>query len=729
MDIEEEKVRGYVKYIFHPKTGLDKTKNLQFAGFTIVNEQTKKQVKCHGNVPYLEVGDFFEFRGFFEQDKSFKVTNAMRVDDTQDAALSMLKHLFGPKTAFKIVLHFKEDALKALEMFKYREPDFRNEMAKLKGVGFKSIDKAYVKFEKHISIDVLFNNFRTYGLHFNRAIKVFNEFGDKALERIEKNPYCLTHIGIEFEIADKISQEHYKNSVYDSRRIEAGVYKAMRDIKSMGHSYAYLKKSMNKTPTLLDLTSKFLNIEKNEIIDTIMNLVNTGKLVKVKNGIFDIIYYPEIYKSEIDIANKVSNLIKPSNMDINFINECINNYENDKKFKLADKQKEAIINSTKNKFSIITGPPGSGKTTIIDVICKCYQRQNPKCEIKLAAPTGKAAKRIEESTGKPATTVHRLLKYDPVEEQFTFNDKNPLKCDLLIIDEFSMMDVTLTSKLINAIPQNSAVIFVGDKDQLPSVDAGKVLEDMLNSPKIPKTMLNEIYRQKKGSTLLFKALEICNEKTPELYEEPDFLFYQSEGVKDTQETVLQVFREFKSKYGIDNISILTPQNKGDIGVDTLNYLIQCEINPHYDDRPEIKCGYKIFRKGDRVIQLVNEDAECVYNGMVGTIIDIFAGDEETKPYLTVDYGDVESTYERDRLDNIKLAYAITIHKSQGSEYKGVIMITDNDHKFMLRKKLLYTGWTRAKEKLVIVGQSDMVEYAVKNKTEPIRNSRLGALLK
>lgn len=723
-------IRGFVQYVFYPKTGLDKNKNIQFAGFTI-QTQDNKSVKCFGKVPLINVGDYFEFKGEWENSNTFKFDSAIRVDDDSMGATSMLIFVFGPKSAEKVIHEFDDDAMKTWAIFKNHEDVFRKRAENIKGIGHKKIEKAYNKYENHITVDVLFNKFSKYGLMLNKALSIYAEWGNKSLENITKNPYNLIYLDkISFQVMDNIAKGYFKISPTDERRIYAGVLHAMKSINMQGHTFMRLhRKKHDDETTLLEATESILNVDKSLILEEIFNLIEDKKLIVDRQGFYDVIYLPAVYQAETGIATLVKDFISVNSLEEDVINKYIYEYETNHKFKMAEKQIEAVKTSVKNRFSIISGPPGSGKTTIIDCICTILNAVNKGCRIKLAAPTGKAAKRMSESTGMNAETVHRMLRYSPKDNAFTFNKNNPLDADVIIVDEFSMMSNMLTYQLLCAIPKNCMVILVGDKNQLPSVDAGKVLEDFLEVKFIPKTILNKVYRQGDDSTILQRALDMSQGIIPNLEDSDDFTFWEESNVQDLQDGLLNLYYDECAKYGVENVLLLTPMNKSDLGVDILNQIIQEQCNPYREGMSEVKSGKRRFRKNDRVIQLTNEDEFGVYNGMVGTITDVIKEDKElgTKDSIIVDYGDIVCEYTRDRFENIKHAYAITIHKSQGSEAQSVIMVCHSSHKFMLRKKLIYTGMTRAKKHLHIVGEKSMIRYSLKNK-EPIRNSKLKSFL-
>lgn len=720
------KIRGYVEYIVYPRFGLDRLQSIQFAVFNIKCVSIKKIVKCVGKVPFLSVGDYMEFDGEMDKENSFQLNTAIRVDDDDLGAISMLTYVFGPKTAIKVMKAFNDDAMLAWNTFKDNEQRFYNCLENTKGIGQKTIEKAYLKYENHIAVDVIFNKFSKYGLSLNKSLQIYDKYGEKTLETLKENPYTLVNLDkIPFDVIDRIAQGYYKIDKLDEKRISAGIIQTLKSINTLGHTFMRLnEESYYGEPTLLNQTQSMLHVDKALVRDEVINLARDKKIVLEKQGFKDIVYLPALYKAEKGVATMVKNYIAVNTISDSFINSAIENFEKVHSFKLADKQKEAISTSVKNQFSIISGPPGSGKTTIMDVICEIFTKLKPNVNIKLAAPTGKAAKRISESTHRSAETVHRLLRYLPVDNAFTFNENNPLDADVLIVDEFSMMGISLTNHLLKAIPQKCCVIFVGDKEQLPSVDAGQVLEDLLSVSYIPKVILNKIYRQKDDSTILQRALDLSNETIPNLEDTKDFIFWDEEDVSNLKDGLIELYFKEVEKYGIENVLLLTPQNKGDLGVDSLNECIQSKYNP--SNHKELKSGKRMFRVKDRVIQLTNEDDFGVFNGMVGTITDIIVEDStfETRDTIVVDYGDAICEYTRERFDNIKHAYAMTIHKCQGSEAKSVLIVCHSLHKYMLRKKLIYTGMTRAKNMLQFVGEKKMIAYAVEHNKEPVRNSKL-----
>lgn len=710
---------------------------------------------------YLEISGYWSPLKEGRDTASFNAKHCLYVDDDAEGAKFMLKFCFGEKRAANIIWDaYDGDALEAWTCFKEDFEGFSHSVKRVKGVGRKSLENARTKYEDHMAVEVLQTRFKKYGLTFAEALKIFERWGGSSLSKIESNPYCLAKI-CPWKTVDTIALKGYSISLNDSRRVDACVLASLYSQESRGgHTYMRLNEPAFGIPTLEDEVSKVLGIDKSYIVDRVNQLEKEQKIVMDVHENHHVVYLPKFYKAETHLAKLLRGMVRANRNSVEDIDKYIEQYQKDKAeelhieaFELADLQKQAIRTACMNQFSIISGPPGSGKTTIIDCVVKTLKELNPGLEIALCAPTGKAAKRMTESTGMPASTVHRLLKYDPSINDFKYNEENPLDADVVIADECSMMGIVLCDKLLSAVKDNATVIFVGDKDQLPSVDAGRVLADMLSVQDIPKVILNEVYRQKKGSTILERSLTLSGAKgeakVPSLDDSEDFQFFNvsycynqmrqctEQGYKEIVDGAVGLYLDQVGKYGIENVLFLIPRSKrtkngNGLGCAEFNPLLQEKINPQSPDKREVALGrqkQRIFREGDRVIQTVNEDEFHVYNGMIGTITRIYKEEDTERDTIEVDFGDdIIVSYQHDRYDNIMLAYAMTIHKCQGSEAKSVIMLTVPQHKYQLSKKLVYTGFTRAKEILNVIGTPDMISHAATSK-EPPRLSLLAWRLK
>lgn len=717
----QESIRAWVDYVVQPK-GFLKSDEMMWCVMMVKNPLTNKKFKVVGNTCSHSVGDYLEFCGEWKERQGkmeFHYAYAMRVDDDLVGATSMLAFLFGPKSAKRIMESYEENALEAIELFKDSPQTFKDDMRLVKGIGPKKIEKAYEKHKNSVNIQSLFYKFCKFGLSLNKASKLIHMWGNEAHKIIDNNVYSLINVdGFSFDTIDRIGLNYYNFDEEDGRRIEAYIIEVLRKNSAFsGDCFMYLEANNG---LISEVQSKLL-VSDSLIRERIIELLDNKKLRKAMNGNKVVIYLNHIYKAEKNVAQMISSATRKNRIiKEGKIDELITQYEQFKGFSLAEKQKEGIKTSSINQFSIISGPPGSGKTTLIDCICYIFKSHKKTMKIKLAALSGKAADRMKEATGLEASTIHRLLGYNP-DIGWKYNEKNPIPdVDLLIIDEFSMTDIVLAERLLKAINIDTVVIFVGDKDQLPSVDCGQVLEDLIDVSYIPKTILEEIYRQSDGSTTLPRAMKFnFQNKVPDLTPAKDFEFIEtSSDIIEIRETTLKLYKEKIKEWGIKNVCLLEPQNVGELGADILNMLLQNEINPKATNKNEIRVGYKkIIREGDRVIQLKNIAENNLFNGMVGTVLECIPSPQKnnSEDCFTVDYDGMEYTYKREEFDYVKLAYALTVHKTQGSEYKCVIMLLVEQHSFMIRKKLVYTGMTRNKNELFFIGEKKMIEHALLNK--------------
>lgn len=718
---EMEHARGVVDYIIREQPSFDGLTNWYL--LSCRDPKTNKMFTALGSAFQIHVNDYLEFSGKWQQskyrkEKEFKFNIAVKCDDDAFGAYAMLSFVFGQKRA-KNIFDYYGDALLAYNTFKDSPEQFLMDSKQIKGIGKRIIEKGREKFEKHISVDKLYLRFSRYGISVNIAIKIVKEWGELTNKIIDENPYALLNIdGCIFETVDRIARNYYHIGIDDSRRVEAGVTSCLKYAIHNGNCYMRLQ-------DLIIQSAKKLAINYSSTNEKIAELIREKKLIlDKKDGEKDgeVIYFPHIYYAEEYVAKNLMRRLRKNRLaDKDKMNNYIEWYQKQKHITLAPKQIEAVVMACTNQFSIISGPPGSGKTTIIDLVCNIFRDSMPKASIALAAPTGRAAKRMMETTKLPASTVHRLLGSTPRGE-FIYNERNKIpNLDVLIVDEFSMEDVLIFHHLLKALDDNTILILVGDKDQLDSVDCGQVLNDLLRVNSIPKSILDEIYRQKSGSTILNRVMDFKHQRMPDLTSSNDFDFLETKD--NTLSVVLNEYFYSVDEYGLENTSLLIPQNKGDIGVNAMNVLIQNKVNPPSPQKEEMVLGKRVFREGDLVLQLINRAEKHVYNGMVGKITEIVLGEDKLDDYIVVDFDGHVVEYYRDDMDEIKLAYAMTVHKAQGSEYRNVIMLLDEQHIFMCKKRLIYTGMTRAKERLVIVGQSSVLKHAIETK-EKERNTML-----
>lgn len=707
-------------------------------GYSVFDLNTSDgEIKIVGIFDSVNIGESLEVEGEFTYDN--KYGEQLNVSSYQkklpSSTVEIEKYLasgiistIGPKNASYIVKQFGKKSLDIV----FDETD---KLLEVRGIGKKSIEKIKKSVEElKFSKNILFH-LTGLGISLSLSKKIYNIFRENTLEVINENPYKLIKNvkGIGFLKADEIALKNNldKNSPY---RIESAIlYVLTQKAINFGHVYYPKKKLTNEV-------SKLIGVETELIEPVYMNLLLSSEVVIDNSFEESNIYLDYLYVSESYIASKLAKMALNDDFKILFdiekeIKEAIKSLS----IKLSKIQIDAIKSCFEENISIITGGPGTGKTTIINTISKIYLDNG--YNIFLCAPTGRAAKRIEETTGIEAKTIHRMLGYIPSSYDdighFEYNEDNPLDTDVIIIDEMSMVDVVLFEKLLRGMKDNTRLVIVGDVDQLPSVGAGNVLSDLINSEKIKYTKLVDIFRQSENSNIIVNAHKINNGQEPILNEKnSDFFFLKTETPAITRNVVVDLIsKRLPKAYGYDfsrDIQILTQSRKGICGVFELNRLLQDILNPKNEETDEILVGNKLFRVNDKVMQtknnynlsFVDSDGEenfGVYNGDMGHIIFI----DKSSKKLTVEMDDKRLIdYTLEDLDNLELAYAITIHKSQGSEFKSVIIPMFDGYKLLQTRNLLYTAITRAKENIVLVGDKNVMNNMIRNNTINSRYSNL-----
>lgn len=707
-------------------------------GYSVFDLNTSDgEIKIVGIFDSVNVGESLEVEGEFTYDNKYgeqlNVTFYQKklpssIIEIERYLSSGIISTIGPKNASYIVEKFGKESLNIV----FDETD---RLIEVRGIGKKSIKKIKKSVEElRFSKNILFH-LSGLGISLSLSKKIYNIFREDTLEVINENPYKLIKNvkGIGFLKADEIALKNNldKNSPY---RIESAILYVLNQ-KAINFGHVYYPKEK-----LTDEVSKLIKVEKELIEPVYMNLLLSSEVVIDNSFEESNIYLDYLYISESYIASKLAKMALNEDFKILFdiekeIKEAIKSLS----IKLSGIQIDAIKSCFKENISIITGGPGTGKTTIINTIAKIYLDNG--YNISLCAPTGRAAKRIEETTGIEAKTIHRMLGYIPSSYDdighFEYNEDNPLETDLIIIDEMSMVDVVLFEKLLRGTKDNTRLIIVGDVDQLPSVGAGNVLSDLINSEKIKYTKLVDIFRQSENSNIIVNAHKINNGQEPILNEKnSDFFFLKTEAPAITRNVVVDLIsKRLPKAYGYDfsrDIQILTQSRKGICGVFELNRLLQDILNPKTETTDEILVGNKLFRVNDKVMQtknnynlsFVDSDGEenfGVYNGDMGHIIFI----DKSSKKLTVEMDDKRLIdYTLEDLDNLELAYAITIHKSQGSEFKSVIIPIFDGYKLLQTRNLLYTAITRAKENIVLVGDKNVMNNMIRNNTINSRYSNL-----
>jgi exodeoxyribonuclease V alpha subunit len=619
----------------------------------------------------------------------------------------------GPVRAKKIVKTFGIDALNVIEMSPIR--------LKEAGIPESVIEEVYREIKENEEFNKIKLALLPLGFSLNIIKKIYKKYKDKTLQQLQTNPYKVAEdiTGIGFIKADEIASK--MGIPYDSPfRIQAGIKYVLYKEETNGHIYyPYFD--------LIDEVTKFLAKKKpidTEKITENLNLLEKIGDITVENNC---VYAKSNFNEENYIAKKLKLMMeaKPEK-EIKDTDKIIKEIEQKNKIKYADKQFEAIKKSLISNVSVITGGPGTGKTTVVNAILNILS--NNEWTVELAAPTGKAAKRLSEVTGHEAKTIHRLLECKINETTgnvyYAVNESNPLDADAVIIDETSMIDNNLMYHLLKGLKNTTKLILVGDADQLPSVGAGNILKDIIESGVIPVTKLDVIYRQKNMSSIVINSKYINEGKMP-YFNIKDFLFDELISPEQVIETYLQELKQGKT---INDVQILTPMKKTAVGTIELNKLIQQAVNPPHESKKEIKYGETIYRVGDKVMQTANNYEKWIFNGDTGIIIDAYT-DEENLRHLVIDFDGNIIDIAEEEIKDIMLAYAITVHKSQGSEYDTVIIPITTSHFIMLKRNLLYTAVTRAKNKVIMLGSKKAVWIAVNTIDSSIRYTGLKEKLK
>jgi exodeoxyribonuclease V alpha subunit len=690
-----------------------------------------------GKIPIINLGETLKVEGEWVYHPTYgeqlKVTNVSlvvpsTVNGIEKYLSSGLIPYIGPKTARKIVEKF---GLDTLDIIQYNP----EKLKEIEGIGDKKLEKIVTAYREQSEIRDIMMFLQQFGITPNYSMRIYKKYGKDTISILTENPYKLSEdiYGIGFKKADKIAENMgiSKTSPY---RIQGGIRYVLNTYAANGHSYVPLEE-------LTEEVSKLLEIEGDLIADSLRDLAIKGIVHILTVGEELRIYYTPYHVAENNVARKIVELARAELKSLNIdVDEMIKSIEEEENIQFAKRQIEAIKESIENGMVVITGGPGTGKTTIINAIIRIFQEEGLK--VSLAAPTGRAAKRMTEATGMEAKTIHRLLEYSYMDEEMVFgrDEDSPLETDLLIVDEASMVDILLMNSLLKAIVPGTRLILVGDVDQLPSVGAGNVLRDIINSQAVKVVKLDEIFRQAKESHIVVNAHRINKGEYPILNKGKDFFFIKEQDPNKIVNIILDLCKErLPSYYGVDpvkDIQVLTPMKKGEVGLNSLNRHLQEVLNPKGPYKKERQIGEEIFRVGDKVMQIKNnysieweviedglvvERGEGVFNGDLGTIMDI---DEESGSLKVLFDEGKEVEYTFDQLDELKLSYAITIHKSQGSEFPIVVMPIYSGPQMLLTRNLLYTAITRAKKLVVLVGEEKYLMMMIKNNRIDKRYSSL-----
>lgn len=696
-----------------------------------------------GHIPFIDLGETVKVEGEWIYHPTYGEqleisTISIVVPSTRDGiekylASGLIPNI-GPKTAKKIVRKF---GLETFDVIR-DEPERLKEIS---GIGDKKLEQIIEAYADQGELRDIMVFLQQYGITANYGMKIYKTYGPDTIAIISENPYRLSEdiFGIGFVTADKIAK-NMGISHESPYRIEAGIRFTINKYGISGHTYV-------PKDELIPAAGKILDVDIDLIEASIRDLAIKGIIHILNKDQETLVYNIPLHIAENNVSQKIVELsrVELDSLEAD-LDRAIKTIEGQDGLAFASKQIEAIEESMENGIVVITGGPGTGKTTIINAIIKIIEDQG--LSVTLAAPTGRAAKRMTETTGIEAKTIHRLLEYTYMEEGMAFgiDEGSPLQTDLLIIDEASMIDILLMNSLLKAVTPGTRLVLVGDVDQLPSVGPGNVLNDIIESGAVKVVELDEIFRQAEESMIVVNAHMINKGEFPQLNKkEKDFFFiHEREGDKIVQTIIDLCKNRLPNYYGVDplkDIQILTPMKKGDVGINILNKELQKALNPQAFGKKEKTIGEDLFRVGDKVMQIKNnyttewevvengiliEKGEGIYNGDYGIILDI---EEEGKSMKILFDDEKEVEYSFSQLDELKLAYATTVHKSQGSEFPVVIMPISWGPPMLLTRNLLYTAITRARTLVVLVGEARYLNSMIKNNRITERYSALDYKIK
>lgn len=711
----------------------------------VFNKTDGNEITVVGYLPFINIGDTLKLHGKMveHQDygEQFKIDTFEKImPQTLDAlerylANGSIKGV-GPATAKKIIETFGEDTINVFKL----EP---TKLAQIKGITREKAIEISDSFVENWEVWQIVGYLDKFGIGPQSAETIYKKLGVNAIEEIQANPYILVDLvnKVNFNQIDKMALDigmEYNNE----KRIRSGIKHALTLASNNGHCTVLYE-------NLIKFANDLLGVKQEEIEDVLINMKAKKDLVIEERNGEEWVYLMPYYKAEKNIAEKLIQLDEYKNIkQIDRFEKELDVFEKKSNIELSEEQLEAIRAINDHNVCVITGGPGTGKTTIIRTIIDLYKHNEMKPV--LCAPTGRAAKRMTETTGEEAKTLHRVLEIGSIVSDDTQNINTdfqvaPIDADIIIVDEMSMVDVFLMNYLCKAIYNGTKLVLVGDIDQLPSVGPGNVLRDIIESDTITTITLNKIFRQAAKSKIVVNSHRTNNGENFITKEEAkdndyleDFFFIDENNQSKIRYQVISLSGERLKKYGdydfFKNIQIITPTKKGDLGTKELNHLLQETINPYSEDKKEKKFGDSIFREGDRIMQIKNnydiywekrnpiyETGSGVFNGEFGTIKQI----NEQEKNIKIQFDDEKVVwYQFNELEQIDLAYAITVHKAQGSEFDVVIMVVGQSAPMLLTRNLLYTGMTRAKKMLIIIGNKNTIDFMIRNADNKRRNTGL-----
>lgn len=716
-------------------------------GYTVLflaDSDSGDEVCCVGNFSYVSEGSYLHISGREVIHPNYGAQIQVdRYEEKQPTdSIAIERYLgsgaikgVGPALAARIVKRFGEDSFEIIE----REPE---RLAEVKGISMKMAVKIAEQFGEKRQMRQAMLFLQDYGISMNMAVKIYKIYGDEMYEVLQKNPYKLADDiqGIGFKIADSIARKagFQQDSEY---RIQAGILYQLQQSGSQGHCYL-------PEGELVQLTAELLLVDEERILEQLEHMTLNKELVIQENAGERYLYSSTLYYMELNCARMLLDLNLSYELDEAALERRVCQIERQEQIELDELQRNAVYQAVQNGVTIITGGPGTGKTTTINTILQVLDLEG--LDILLAAPTGRAAKRMSETSGWEAQTIHRLLELnggvdlegeDKRAMHFERNEKQPLEADVIIVDEFSMVDIYLMNALLRAIVPGTRLIMVGDVNQLPSVGPGNVLKDMIHSGFCPVVRLNRIFRQAAESQIVVNAHKInAGEEIALGSQTPDFLHLERQDSASIINVVIQLVMQKLPPHvdaSVYDIQVLTPMRKGELGVEHLNQVLQQYMNPPEPGKIEREFHGVLFRENDKVMQIRNdyqipwskktrygdvfEEGTGVFNGDTGVIREIHTVEETV--VVEFDEGKVVE-YDFNQMDEMELAYAITIHKSQGSEYPAVVLPLLSGPRMLMNRNLLYTAVTRAKKCVVTVGDSQTIQRMIHNVNEQKRYSSL-----
>jgi len=700
------------------------------SGFCVLRVKAQGQrddVTVVGSLPSVTAGEWLAAEGWWVRNKErglqFKATYLKTVPPTTAEGIerylgSGLVKGIGPILAKKLVGHFGAEILVVIES----RP---SELHSVDGIGPKRRERIAQAWQEAKQIREIMLFLHSNGVSTSRAVRIFKTYGEQAIEKVRGNPYALAKdiYGIGFATADQIAQKLGipKDSI---NRAKAGIDHALLEATSDGHCALPLGK-------LKTVAVNLLEVPESTVEQALSQMLAGGSLLLKEIEGEPLVFLPHLRKAEEGIAARIKRLAEgqPLYPPVDF-EKAVAWCQKRTGKTLAPSQREALKTALANRVVVITGGPGVGKTTLVNSILMILRAKDVKC--LLCAPTGRAAKRLKETTGMDAKTIHRLLEIDPASGRFGRNEAHPVSCGLLVVDETSMVDVPLLHSLLRAVPNQSGLILVGDVDQLPSVGPGTTLHDLIESGVVPTVRLTDVFRQAANSRIITNAHRMRRGQMPDLREvaqDSDFHFVERDEPERIAATLAKLVKErIPRRFGLDpirDVQVLCPMNRGSLGVRELNTALQQVLNPAEKGEAVVeRFGWR-FQTRDKVIQTENDYDKDVFNGDIGTVERIDPVNHE----VTVRFDERRVKYDFGELDEVSLAYAVTIHKSQGSEFPAVVIPIATQHYMLLQRNLIYTGITRGKKLVVLIGQKKALAIAVRNDRPQRRYSGLHASLR